>query len=142
MKLFSLAILIGTSILFSNCKKSEVDTKNRTTLIAMQGTWTLTIRKCYETPVSYILFPAGLTYQFNSDMSGSTSWNVGGGPNPFTYKLLDDDSTLIIQYGAGIPDTSVITNITPNKFIFHGKNTYAHVTSICLNGNLLDSLYR
>ena len=143
MRFFLVSLLLGTSILFSNCKKSEVVTNNRTTLNAMQGNWTLTTRRCYENPISYILFPAGLTYKFNSDMSGTITWNPGGGSvTPFIYNLLSDDSTLIIQYNGGIPDTTVITSITPNKLVYHGKNTYSHVTSICINSNTTDSLYR
>ena len=143
MKLLLLSALLGISILFSNCSKSNATTDTRPTLNAMQGTWTLTIRRCYENPSISIVFPAGLTYQFNSDMSGSTIWNGGSGSaSSFIYNLLGDDSTLIIQYSGSIPDTSVITSITPTKFLYHGKNTYAHTSSVCINSNTIDSLYR
>ena len=144
MKLLLFTLLLGTSILFSNCKKSDdVNNTHEQTLNAIQGSWTLTKRICYENPTMYILFPAGLTWQFNSDLTGSVTWNGGGGSTTtFSYNLLSDNTTLIFQYAGGNIDTSVITSLTTSKFVFHGVNTYAHISSPCINSNTLDSLYR
>ena len=145
MKLFLLTVLLGTSFIFSSCKKSNNTTNARPILNAMQGTWTLTSARCYQDQSIILPHTSPPYFTFNTDMSVNFS-SPGSVSFPTTYDLLADDSTIIMQINSLGParDTFVIVSITPTEFIYHGKNTYLHSwgPSACVNGNVLDSLYR
>ena len=144
MKLFLLTALLGTSIIFSNCKKSDSTTNARPILNAMQGTWTLKSARCYQDPNIILPYSPPTYFTFNTDMS-AVFHSPGTVSIPTTYNLLADDSTIIMGSGlSAIQDSFVIISITPTEFIYHGKNTYTHPYGqlACVNGNVLDSLYK
>ena len=144
MKLFLLTALLGTSIIFSNCKKSDSTTTPRPILNAMQATWTLKSARCYQDPSIILPYSLPTYFTFNTNMS-AVFYTPGALSIPTTYNLLADDSTIIMENAlSSIPDTFVIISITPTEFIYHGKNTYAHPYGqlACVNGNVLDSLYK
>lgn len=146
MKLYLLLVLFGITVIVSNCNKSNSTTNTRPRLNALQGTWKIKSARCYQNPNIIIGYPPDAYYKFNPDLSGFVfAGSVTNQYYNFTYILLDDDSTLVMQSlssGGSSLDTSVITNLTATEFVFHGKNTYAHGFSPCINGNGLDSLYK
>lgn len=145
MKLPFLLALFGTTIILSNCHKSNDNTNARAKLNAMKGTWKIRSARCYQNPNVLLGYPPDAYLKFNSDLTGFTyNGSVTNQYNNFTYDLLEDDSTLVVQSLSlgGNADTSVITILTATEFIFHGKNTYAHGLTPCINGNVLDSLYK
>ena len=145
MKYLLLITLLGMSIIFPNCKKSESSINGRPALTAIQGKWTLKSYRCYQDPNVILPHTPPTYYTFNTDMSVTFS-SPGSLSFPTIYDLLADDSTLLMRINSWgtIPDTFVIVKITPTEFIFHGKNTYLHPNGqfACDNGNVLDSLYR
>ncbi len=141
MKVLLSTVLLGISVIFSNCTKSKTDSVNRPVLNAMLGTWNVKSITCYS-PTQYVANFNGYI-KFNPDLTGNS--NINNQYINFTYNLLDDDSTIVMpNNSSGIPDTSVIVILNANQFVYHGKNTYLHGTlpNLRQNGNTLDSLYR
>ncbi len=146
MKLSLFITTLGITIFLSSCNKSNSTTDERSRLNSLQGTWKIKSARCYQNPNIIIGYPPDAYYKFNSDLSGFVyAGSVTNQYYNFTYNLLADDSTLVVQSsssGGSSLDTSVITTLTPTELVFHGKNTYAHGFSPCINGNGLDSLYK
>ena len=145
MKSILTVALISTILTLTNCKKSDSTTNTRVTLSALQATWTFKSSRCYQDPNIVVPLLSPTYFAFNSDMSAAF-YSPGAVSLPFSYNLLADDSTLITQYNTpplySIPDTFIIIKITPTELVYHGKNTYSHTSSNCINGNTLDSLYK
>lgn len=147
MKFSLLTVSITAIILFSNCKKSSDTSNPSSRLNAMLGTWTVHSLRCYPNTGFSTVYADPTYLKFNSDMTGGFYIaTVTQTPN-FTFKLLPDDSTFVTLATASssvIQDTMVIVTLTPNLFVFHGKNTFNHYpgTPFCEYGNYLDSLYR
>ena len=139
MKSILVIALISTILLFTSCKKSNNNTNARPALTNLLGSWTFKSSRCYQDPNIIISLLPNTIFTFRSDMTASYN-SPGAVGIPFSYNLLADDSTLILY--RTVPDTFVITSLTSTELVYHGKNTYAHNPSSCVNGNTLDSLYR
>jgi hypothetical protein len=143
-----LSALLGIviSVIYLSCNKPNDGVSTRLTLSALQGTWKIKSVRCYQNPNSMIAYPPDAYYKFNPDLSGFVyAGSITNQYYNFTYNLLSDDSTLVIQSlssGGSSLDTSVITALTAAELVFHGINTYPHGLSPCFNGNGLDSLYK
>ena len=142
-----LFISLFIATLFSSCHKSNDVINHSPTFMAMQGTWSIKSITCYQGSPVGLLLQSDSYVKYNSDMTGvSYEGSITNRYSNFTYNLLEDDSTIIFQsITAGVTnlDTSVITRLTSNEFIYHGTSTYVHHgPTPCINGNALDSLYR